>query len=132
MSYVEKARRLRPLIIKASESLPDDEAYYGPELFQAWSGDSVEYVTGDRRQYEDKLYKCILDHTSQPDWTPDVSVSLWVEIPDPAQEWPEWKQPAGAHDAYMKGDKVSHNEKHWISDVDSNVFEPGVWGWTEQ
>ena len=37
----------------------------------------------------------------------------------------------GAHDAYEKGYKVSHNEKHWISDVDGNVWEPGVYGWTQ-
>lgn len=28
-------------------------------------------------------------------------------------------------------DKVSHNEKHWISDMDYNVYEPGVMYWDE-
>lgn len=28
--------------------------------------------------------------------------------------------------------QVSHNGKHWISSVDNNVWEPGVYGWTEQ
>lgn len=37
----------------------------------------------------------------------------------------------GAHDAYSKDAKVSHNGKHWTSTVDSNVWEPGVYGWTE-
>lgn len=50
---------------------------------------------------------------------------------DPAQEWPEWIQPTGAHNAYAKGAKVSHNGKRWISDVDANTWEPGVYGWTE-
>jgi hypothetical protein len=27
--------------------------------------------------------------------------------------------------------KVSHNDKHWVSDYDNNVWEPGVFGWTE-
>ena len=31
----------------------------------------------------------------------------------------------------MKGAKVSRNSKHWISDVDNNVWEPGVYGWSE-
>ena len=48
-----------------------------------------------------------------------------------AIEFPEWRQPTGAHDAYSKGDKVSHNGKHWVSDVDGNVWEPGVYGWSE-
>lgn len=130
MDYIEKARELRPLIEKASESLSDEDAYYAPELFANWKVDK-DYVIGDRVQYNIKLYKCIQAHTSQSDWTPDIAVSLWVEVPDPSQEFPEWKQPAGAHDAYSKGDKVSHNDKHWISDVDNNVWEPSVYGWTE-
>ena len=36
---------------------------------------------------------------------------------------------AGAHDAYNIGDKVTHNGKTWVSDVDNNVWEPGVYGW---
>ena len=44
------------------------------------------------------------------------------------------KQPQGAADAYPKGAKVSHptSDRHWISDVDANVWMPGVYGWTEQ
>lgn len=57
--------------------------------------------------------------------------SLWTPVSDPAEEWPEWSQPVGAHDAYSKDAKVSHNGKHWTSTVDSNVWEPGVYGWTE-
>ena len=40
-------------------------------------------------------------------------------------------QPIGAHDAYAKGDKTSHNSKNWVSTVDNNVWEPGVYGWEE-
>lgn len=42
-----------------------------------------------------------------------------------------WKQPEGAHDAYKKGAEVSHKGSVWTSDVDNNVWEPGVYGWTE-
>ena len=48
-----------------------------------------------------------------------------------AQEWPVWSQPTGAHDAYSAGDRVSHNGKHWTSNADGNVWEPGVYGWTQ-
>lgn len=128
---IEKARQLRPIIEEASKSLPDDEAFKAPELFPVWSGEKINYKTGDRVQYNELLYKCLQNHISQEDWTPDVAVSLWVEVSDPSEEFPEWKQPSGAHDAYQKGDKVSHNDKHWISDVDNNVWEPSVYGWTE-
>ncbi len=89
------------------------------------------YTAGNFRRHNGELYRCIQGHTSQADWTPDTAVSLWVKISDPAEEWPEWSQPVGAHDAYDAGAKVSHNGKHWTSDVDANVWEPGVYGWTE-
>lgn len=101
------------------------------ELFTPWAY-PVDYKAGNIRRYTDgKLYKCLQDHTSQEDWAPPAAVSLWVAVADPAEEWPEWSQPLGAHDAYNAGDKVSHNGQHWTSDVDANVWEPGVYGWTE-
>lgn len=100
------------------------------ELFAQWVY-PADYKTGNLRRHNGRLYKCISDHTSQADRAPDVSVSLWVPTSDPAEEYPAWSQPVGAHDAYNTGDKVSHNGKHWTSDVDSNVWEPGVYGWTE-
>ena len=131
MSYVDDAKRLRPIIEEASKYLPDDEAQNAPELFPAWSGAGVSYAVDDRVNYGSQLYKCIQAHTSQEDWTPVVAVSLWVAVADPSIEYPDWVQPTGAHDAYNTGDKVSHNDKHWTSDVDANVWEPGVYGWSE-
>lgn len=78
-----------------------------------------------------KRIRCVQAHTSQADWTPDATASLWKKIGDPTEEWPAWSQPIGAHDAYNSGDKVSHNGKHWTSNIDANVWEPGVYGWTE-
>lgn len=100
------------------------------DLFEPWVS-GVEYAVDALRQYEGQLYRCVQAHTSQDDWTPDKTPSLWVKAHDPAEEWPEWTQPVGAHDAYAKGAQVSHNDKHWTSDVDGNVWEPGVSGWSE-
>lgn len=100
-------------------------------VFPEWSANSVDYFAADKVSYNGKYYRCIQSHKSQVDWTPDTAVSLWVNISDPAEEFPDWKQPSGAHDAYNKGDKVTHLEKHWISDIDANVYEPSVYGWTE-
>ena len=100
------------------------------ELFAPWAC-PVAYKTGNIRERNGKLYKCLQDHTSQKTWTPEDSPSMWVGISDPAEEWPAWSQPVGSTDAYAKGAQVSHNGKHWTSDVDANVWEPGVYGWTE-
>ena len=125
-----KAYLLRRLIEKSSASLTDEEALTGVELFPHWSDDH-DYEVDDRVSYNGILYKCLIAHTSQASWTPDVSPSLWVRVDNPYIEWPEWIQPLGSTDAYAMGAKVSHNEKHWISNVDSNIWEPGVFGWTE-
>ena len=100
------------------------------DLFAPWAY-PINYKIGNIRRYGGTLYKCVQDHTSQADWTPDTASSLWAITADPAEEWPAWSQPVGAHDAYSAGAKVSHQEKHWISDQDGNVWEPGVYGWTE-
>lgn len=123
-----KALLLRNLIEKASISLDDETALNGVELFPVWRTDTV-YSAGDRIQYNQTLYKCIQAHTSQSDWVPDKAPALWVVVS--LEEWPEWVQPTGVHDSYSQGDKVSHNSIHWTSDVNANVWEPGVYGWTQ-
>ena len=101
------------------------------ELFAPWAY-PVKYKTGQIRRHTDgKLYRCLQDHTSQEDWAPDAASSLWAVAADPAEAWPAWSQPVGAHDAYAKDSRTSHNGKHWASDLDGNVWEPGIYGWTE-
>ena len=129
MSYYNNAVIKANLIQTAIGYLPDEEAETVTDLFPDWE-ESKAYAVGDRVKYNSLLYRCVQAHTSQADWTPDVTPALWVRTS--TEEWPEWIQPTGAHDAYNTGDKVSHNEKHWISDIDANVYEPGVYGWTEQ
>ena len=100
------------------------------ELFAEWSY-PIAYKEGQIRRYGGKLYRCVQAHTSQEDWNPEDAASMWAVTADPAEEWPAWSAPVGAHDAYAAGTKVSHQEKHWFSDMDGNVWEPGVYGWSE-
>ena len=125
----EHLYKLKELIQQLSKNLSDSEALEGIELFPLWKS-NADYVLDDRVKYNGELYKMIQPtHHSQDDWTPDVAVSIWVKVDDPSIEWPEWRQPTGAHDAYEKDSKVSHNVHHWISNIDANVYEPGVYGW---
>ncbi len=80
----EKALALRALIEKAAVSLPDEDALDAVELFPAWRV-GVLYEAGDRIRYGDKLYKCVQAHTSQADWTPDVTPALWTEVAKPGE-----------------------------------------------
>lgn len=111
-------------------SIDDVTASEHIEVFAEWAVD-IAYSVGQMRKHRGVLYRCIIAHTSQEDWSPDVAASLWVACADPSEEYPAWSQPVGAHDAYSKEAKVSHNEKKWTSDIDGNIWEPGVYGWTE-
>lgn len=123
-----KAKQLRALIEMLAITLDDATALTGVELFPVWATDTA-YAVGNRVQYNNTLYKCVQAHTSQADWMPDATPALWVIVS--VEEWPEWIQPTGAHDAYDKDAKVSHNGKHWKNTIDANVYEPGVYGWDE-
>lgn len=108
----------------------DQTALRMVEFYPEWAAGQA-YTTGYKVQHGGVLYRCLQDHTSQDDWTPDVSPSLFAKvlIPD-ANVIPEWEQPDSTN-PYMAGDKVTHNGKTWVSDIDSNVWEPGVYGWSE-
>lgn len=130
MDIIAEAIKMRAYIEEMSTNLSDEEALDNVDVFPNWRA-GVSYETNDRVRYEEVLYKVLQSHVSQEDWTPDVAVSLFVRVDDPGEEWPEWVQPTGAQDAYPLGAKVSHNEKHWISNVDNNVWAPGIYGWDE-
>ena len=124
----EEALQYRASIEQAAALQSDEAALENIYLYPVWKED-LSVAIGDRYRYGETLYKCNQSHTTQADWTPDVTPALWSVVS--LDEWPAWVQPTGAQDAYAKGDKVSHNDKHWISDYDANTWEPGVFGWHE-
>lgn len=117
----ELAKKLRAFIEQMSVNATDEEALDNILAYPKWQVGKA-YTKDERVRYEEVLYKVLQNHTSQSDWTPDVAVSLFVKVS--IEEFPEWVQPTGSHDAYQKGDKVSHNGKHWVSLIDANVYEP--------
>jgi hypothetical protein len=104
--------------------LTDEQAEQVPNAYPEWET-GVAYKVGDRRRYDGRLYRCVQAHTSQADWTPDKVPALWVRT-SPEGVIPDWVQPTGAHDAYAKGDRVTHGGKVWESLVDGNVWEPST------
>lgn len=124
-----RARLIRAEMEKHAETLPDAEALEVPEMFPLW--EPREYAVGDRVRHQGALYRCLQAHAANGTWTPTDAPSLWarVLIPDP-QEAPEWVQPESTN-PYMKGDRVTYQGKVWESEIDNNVWAPGVYGWIE-
>lgn len=117
--------------IQAMNIFDDEQAYKAKCAYPEWKTGTA-YELGQYRNRNGILYKCLLAHTSQDDWTPENSPSLWAKVL-PGQSGTdigEWVQPDSTN-PYMKGDRVTHNGKTWESDIDNNVWEPGVYGWSE-
>ena len=88
---------------------------------------------GEDANGETQLWSFISAYTPQGIYPPDVDISHYKKVGvDGGSGVMLWTQPLGSTDAYMQGDIVSHNGKHWVSTVDNNVWEPGVYGWEEQ
>ena len=126
-----EAEAIVAALVKLRESATDEQALSVPVLYPAWRS-GVDYVAGQRVMHSGVLYKVLQDHTSQDDWTPDITPALFVVVS--LDEWPEFVQHTGAHDAYKKGDKVTFEGKHYISLIDANVYSPTAYpaGWQEQ
>lgn len=124
---------LKNVYVKTVANIADDVALTIPEIFPLWSANSVEYKTGDRVSYENVLYKVLQDHTSQENWKPDVSPSLFAKVLTSTDNTPKpWEQPDSTN-AYKKGDRVTYNGKIYESLIDNNVWSPDGYpaGWKE-
>ena len=128
MTRIE-AEKIIKAFVKLRELATDDMSLQVPEIYPTWR-EGIAYTTNTRILYNEVLYKVLLDHTSQADWTPEVAPSLFAKVLTSETEILEWVQPDRTN-PYMKGDKVTHNGKVWVSTIDNNVWEPGVYGWEE-
>lgn len=116
-------------------NLSETEAMEIADLYEPWMPEKkyppdkiLKY--GVNQDGETQLYRTISEHTSQANWQPNTTPALYKPIGFTDEGVSIWTQPLGAHDAYHKGDIVSHNDKLWVSDIDSNTYKPGVYGWT--
>ena len=128
--YLEAAKVIRAAMDAAAAALTDEQALKAAALYPAWSAQDT-YDAGERVRFDGTLYKCLQPHAAQPDWTPTAAPSLWAKVltSDTGEPLP-WEQPESTN-PYMQGDKVTHGGKTWVSTVDNNVWEPGVYGWEE-
>jgi hypothetical protein len=119
-------------LLKTVEELPKEEMVEFRSLFKPYKLDGIFREMGYKFYYpiDDKLYEVVLGHTPALEWKPPENITLYKEIFPPGFI-SNWIQPLGAGYEYQIGNKVYHNGKKWICDVANNVWEPGVYGWTE-
>ena len=124
----QEAFDYRRKIETAAAQQSDELALQSVELFPKWEA-GISVTAGDRYQYNSVLYRVVQSHTTQDDWTPDITPALWTVVS--LDEWPEWVRPTSSESAYKKGDKVTYNGQHYISLIDANVWSPEEYpaGW---
>lgn len=118
------------------QSLTDEQAlevatvYPKYEVGRAYKVDEM-FTYGTNEVGDPQLYRVVQAHTSQADWTPDATASLYVPIGLNSAGYPVWSQPTGAHDAYNAGDIVDYNGVLYKSLIDGNTYSPEAYpqGW---
>lgn len=136
MNRLQAAEQFRKALQMFAASLTEDKAMEIVAVFDPWV-DGKSYSVGDFVTYgvngvgDPQLYKVIQAHTSQADWLPDVTLSLYAPIGLDDSGYPVWSQPAGAHDAYNEGDIVNYNGTLYKSLINGNVYSPEAYpaGW---
>jgi hypothetical protein len=135
---VAAAEQTRKALQLFCQTLDDDKALEVATVFPAYAVGRA-YAVGDMFSYgenstgDPQLYKVVQAHTSQEDWKPDATPSLYSAIGLTPAGYPIWNRPSGAHDAYGKGDIVSYKEKLYKSLIDGNTYSPDEYpaGWEE-
>lgn len=139
MTREQAAEQLRKALQMFCQTLTDEQAMEVATVYPAWATGTAykaqEMVTyGVNEVGDPQLYRCAQAHTSQADWTPDVTPALWVAIGLAPDQVPVWSQPTGAHDAYNTGDRVHYPDADgpiYKSLIDGNIWAPDVYpaGW---
>ena len=130
--YMQEARAMRASIDSITADMPDEKAIENTVLFKQWNGNGIYYTAKERLSYNGVLYTVLIDHTSQPDWSPEVAVSLFAKVLAPDPDKPEpWEKPDSTN-PYNKGDKVIWTDGEiYESLIDGNIWSPEEYpaGW---
>ena len=137
MNKLQIAEQFRKAVQLFAMSLTDEVAMEIATVYDEWEAGKT-YAVGAFIRYgengvgDPQLYKVVQAHTSQVDWTPDATPSLYTASGLDDNGYPTWSQPTGAHDAYNKGDIVNYNGTLYESLIDGNVYAPDVYetGWS--
>lgn len=136
MNKLQVAEQLRRALQMFVRSLSDEEAmevatvYPKYEVGKNYKVDDI-FTYGENNVGDPQLYRVVQDHTSQADWIPSATASLYTPIGLTKEGYPIWSRPTGAHDAYNIGDIVDYDGVLYKSLINGNVYSPDEYpaGW---
>lgn len=138
MDKLKMAQDLRKALELFAQTVTDESALELSTLYPKYQI-GVAYTAKQIISYDvdsegnPQLYRVVQAHTSQSDWKPSTTPSLYIPIKLDSSNYEEWKQPTGAHDAYNKGTIVKYKDKLYRSLIDGNAYSPDAYpaGWEE-
>ena len=81
MSYIENARRLRPIVEQAMQSVDDKTASEAAQLFPVLNGGGSLVESGTRINWNGTVKKAAVDLWDSAENDPDHAPTLWANIP---------------------------------------------------
>lgn len=136
MNKIQLAEQFRRALQMFAQTLTDDEAmeiatvYPKYEIGKLYKANEM-FTYGVNEVGDPQLYRVVQEHTSQEDWKPNETSSLYTPIGLNNEGYPIWSKPTGSHDAYNIGDIVDFNGKLYKSLIDGNTYSPEEYpaGW---
>lgn len=130
MTLIELARKLRPLIEKAAQSLDEKEASEAAELFPQMKLDGSLITAGTKVNWNGKVKIAAVDLWANETNTPDNAPTIWKELnyKDGYRIIPET---ITVTEAFALSEKGWWNDELYESLLDSNVYTPAQYaaGW---
>lgn len=136
MNKLQAAEQLRRTLQMFAQTLTNEQAMEVATIYPPYKI-GKPYVVGEFFTYgennvgDPQLYKVVQNHTSQSDWIPSETPSLYEPIGLNESGYPVWSKPSGSHDAYNAGDVVDYNGTLYKSLINGNVYSPDDYptGW---
>ena len=113
------------LEMRIQESLIRDLPIPEPKEYDIWDT-GVWVKSGNYRELDGVDYECQRSHITSHDTNPSLRPDLWMQVDD---VWVEWVPPREDRTMYELGSKVTRFGIKWISELDGNIFPPGIYGW---
>ena len=130
MTHIEQARKLRPLVVKAAQSLDDKDASEAVALFDGMRYDGSLIKAGTRINWGGTLKQAAVDLWDEAANNPVNAPTLWQDI--------AYKQgirmiphTITVTEAFSKGEYGWWHDEVYESLIDANVYTPEQYpaGW---
>ena len=130
-SYIDSQKTPEELVAEKllsylSLQATDEEKLTMVDVFPPWEA-GIPVEVGAERMMGGQLYRAIQAHTTQSDWAPDTTPALWrkITLTEPESAPDNFVQPTGAHDAYMRGEKMLYTNNHvYECLIDNTIHTP--------